>query len=176
MRWIDRLQQIMKGQRQAGFWARWLWGWRTSVSILSCQLWSFFSVEIWKSKGFSLFFPCFCDVWGQSCVLQCRSWSLKVSGEEDVCLLILQFPPALWMNNRQAPETGPHPPLEPASHWLSSSPNVFTVRTSARTEGSCSSVACLEMRSELESSFPGVYLRWCLGAALAYFASYFLSL
>lgn len=134
-----------------------------------------FSLDL-EIKRFFFFFPHFCDVWGQNCVLQCKSWSLKVSGEEDVCLLILQFPPALWMNNRQAPETGPHPPLEPTSHWLSSSPNVFTVRTSAQTEGACSSVACLEMRSELESSFPGVYLHWCLGAALAYFAFYFLSL
>lgn len=32
------------------------------------------------------------------------------------------------MNNRQAPETSPHPP-QPTNHWLSSSPNVFTVHT-----------------------------------------------
>lgn len=25
----------------------------------------------------------------------------------------LQFPPGLWMNNRQAPETNPHPPRQP---------------------------------------------------------------
>lgn len=84
----------------------------------------------------------------------CTVWSLKVSGEEDVCLFILQFPPGLWMNNRPAPETGPHPPQEPASHWPASRPNVFTVHTSAQTESSCSSVACLETRSELESFIP----------------------
>lgn len=67
---------------------------------------------------------------------------------------ILQFPPGLWMNNRPAPEAGPHPPQEPASHWPASRPNVFTVHTSGRTESSCSSVACLETRSELESFIP----------------------
>lgn len=54
-------------------------------------------------------------------------WSLKVWA--GICLCFhLQFPPGLWMNNRQAPETGPHPP-QPTNRWLSSSPNVFTVHT-----------------------------------------------
>lgn len=32
------------------------------------------------------------------------------------------------MNNRQAPESSPHPP-QPTNRWLPSSPNVFTVHT-----------------------------------------------
>lgn len=135
---------------------------RFQHSLLSSRFWFaflvFFPVAIMKTEGFgspllmgslrgSFRFATCAD---RSCTL----WSLKVSGEEDVCLFILQFPPGLWMNNRPAPETGPHPPQEAASHWPASRPNVFTVHTSARTESSCSSVACLETRSELQSFIP----------------------
>lgn len=59
-------------------------------------------------------------------------WSLKVSAGRCLCFH-LQFPPGLWMNNQQAPETSPHPP-QPTNHWLSSSPYVFTVHTFSSKE------------------------------------------
>ncbi len=67
------------------------------------------------------------------------------------------------MNNCQAPETSPHPP-QPTNHWLSSSPNVFTVHTFTLlwTESSCCSVVCPKIWREivLESCIPGGLLNY----------------
>lgn len=102
-------------------------------------------------------------------------WSLKVWAGRCLCFH-LQFPPGLWMNNRQAPETGPHPPQTDQPLAVFQSKCVHSAHFALLWTGSSRcSVVCLKMWREIapESCIPKGLLTTTFKSCAGIFCSAF---